>query len=296
MNNKALWFLIAACSAWALEVVFRTPVMQQNLTSSWAVSFVTSIMIMLLLGLYRPQLWKEGYVEIKSNIKLYLLVGALGVIGYAFFFAAIGVMSSATIPSIAEKIQAVIVMLLSAFFLKESVSKKKIPYMVLSLISIYFVSVSDPLAGLEGTNAILGSLYAIGAAAAWGGLTVAAKWMLDSKTSPLLFTFSRFTVANILSIPLMLIPSFWGIAEVDGTSGLITLAWTSVLTAFGFVWYYSALKRLPATLLAFGELLLPALVALFSFIILGEQLTITQWLGAIVMLICSRMIVAKETV
>jgi len=148
------------------------------------------------------------------------------------------------------------------------------------------------IAGLVGVSLlILGpdtQLDPVGVAAALGGaVSMAAGVVLTRRwqppVSPLVFTAWQLTAGGLLLLPLALMiePTF----PLPTPENLLGLAWLGLIgAALTYFFWFRGIARLgPATITAFG-FLSPLTAVLLGWAILGQSLTLLQFLGALIVL------------
>ncbi|MFB9326527.1 DMT family transporter [Paenibacillus aurantiacus] len=127
---------------------------------------------------------------------------------------------------------------------------------------------------------LAGDLYAIGAAISWGVFTNLLKW---NKQDAALSIFAIACFALLLSVCALVTNSGFAWPEKADFYGALWLAMSNVV--LGFILYARALRHSPATLIANFTFFTPVVTLLFIFLLLGEPLTITDGLAALLILL-----------
>ncbi|AKG34384.1 DMT family transporter [Paenibacillus durus] len=143
--------------------------------------------------------------------------------------------------------------------------------------TILLVTKGD-FANIRFTN-FKGDMLAILAAISWGFFTNLIK---KNQKDMLISTFSITAAAFILSIGAMLASSHFIIPQRADFYGVLWLSMSNIV--FGFFLYFRALKYSSASLIASFTFFTPFVTLLFIVLLLGERLTVTDCLAAVLIL------------
>jgi drug/metabolite transporter (DMT)-like permease len=177
----------------------------------------------------------------------------------------------------------ILIVLLSAIFLKERVRPLAILGVFLSLAGVVIVTFNRGFRLGERWD-LTGCALSLAAAAAFAFYTVAGKKLL-SRNDPLhVATLALFGGAALL---LLLCGATIGFQQLQAFSsrtwGLVfLLGVTSIGLAYPF--YFSSLKRLPASAVAVFLNLIPVVSVILSLLVLGERFAWPFWLGGVLVL------------
>lgn len=125
-----------------------------------------------------------------------------------------------------------------------------------------------------------GDLYAIGAAVSWGVFTNLLKW---NKQDTVQSTFVITCFALLFSTCALLANSGFAWPGQTDLYGALWLAMSNVV--LGFFLYLRALSHSPATLIASFTFFTPVVTLVYIFILLGEPLTLTDGLAALLIVL-----------
>lgn len=171
------------------------------------------------------------------------------------------------------------VVLLSPFILKESLSLFKIICVILSLLGMALV------AGIfndnqSGVNDFIGVLYGISAALFYAIVVLANKFFKD--ISAIDSSIAQLLLASIILLPYVIYQgNSW---SMSGFS-LLSLAILGIIhTGIAYLLYFSSLQELPAQKVAIFSYLDPVTAIILSTVLLAEPMSISQWIGAILIL------------
>lgn len=212
------------------------------------------------------------------NLRYLLIAGIAIGLNWIFLFQAYNYTTIAT-ATLTYYLAPTFVVLLSPFVLKESLSTFKIVCVILSLLGMALV------AGIfndnqSGTNDFIGAIYGICAALFYAIVILANKFFkniaaLDSSIAQLL-------LASIILLPYVIYQNnSW---SMSGFS-LLSLTILGVIhTGIAYLLYFSSLQKLPAQKVAIFSYLDPVTAIILSTVLLSEPMTISQWIGAILIL------------
>lgn len=223
-----------------------------------------------------------------------ITVAALsGVLGTVFYTSALGSIHFIpfSIVVLLQQTQPIFAIASARLWLKEPLPKRFLSLATLALTGGFFVSfphltVYAPLNRETG----LAALLALGAALCWGISTTLSKYSLQG-TSYLKITGLRFGFTSVFAL---ILATFLGhtpsISQVgfEDTRILATITCSTGLVALTL--YYFGLQRVLASRSTLLELVWPLSAVLIGYIAFHERLTVTQGLGAVVLLISVTMI------
>ena len=224
--------------------------------------------------------------EIKSrNLKLsindllfFLFTGTLCVvIGMSFFQLAILYTKASTV-AIVFSTNPIFTIPFSFLILKESVTKKTILSLFLSLIGILFIL--NPLALSPDFGGII---LAVLSAITFSLFCVIGKLRIKKYGSFLsnCFTFLAGDLILLLGLILFKLPIISGI----NTSNIIQIVYLGVaVTGFGYVFYFLAMKETSAITASTVFFIKPALAPLLALIILHESIPLNTIIGIVLIL------------
>lgn len=226
----------------------------------------------------KPKTWGAFmWVTIMASIVGTLCyTAALGRINYIQFSVVV----------LLQQMQPLFVVLFAWLILKEKITKMFFLWLVLSLIGAYFVSFPTlSVSWATGSGTIIAALLAIGAAFAWGSSTAFSRYALLQMPSSLA-TGLRFGLATLFSFVLIVITGQSGALYAINESQLVALVLIALTTGMvAMSIYYYGLKRTPAWVSAICELAWPISAVAIDYFGFHKNLSLTQWLGAAILLI-----------
>lgn len=294
---KAAGWVAAAALIWALDNLLRYPA---SVTLPAEVLVFSEHLVSVLVLL--PWVVVRHRTELTSFRKKDLwAIAVVGVGGAALagFFYTRGIrLAGPVTTSVIQKLQPLIVGGLAYGILKERFRRWNFfPWAYLALLSAILVSFPK----LEIHSNILhddywaGFFYAFLAMSLWGFATVGGKFLLYHY-SPTVVAFVRYLVSTVFLgfwIGLEKISISWSIFTT-GNMGFYLLVMGTVIGAVPMVFYYIGLKRLPANLVTFIELLYPIGSLILIAIFLEEGVSGIQWLAGGLLIVSLLMLVIPK--
>lgn len=130
----------------------------------------------------------------------------------------------------------------------------------------------------------LGILLALGGALSWSLVGITVKLWIGERLSPLFTVTVVFTLVTMFLLPVVLVNG----PHVMGTPSLskwVVLVGSGLLgIAGGQALFYYLLPILGIITASSTQLLVPFLTGIFSFLLFGEQITLLQFIGGILLL------------
>lgn len=210
------------------------------------------------------------------------------ILGTLFYTAALGRINyiQFSVVVLLQQLQPIFVVFFAWLVLKERVTKYFFVWFILSLIGAYFVSFPNLTVNwASGSGTIIAALLAVGAAFSWGSSTAFSRYALLQMPS-MLATGIRFGLASLFSFILIVITgqnaALYAINESQ-ILVLILIALTTGMVALAI--YYYGLKRTSARISSVCELAWPISAVLIDYVGFHKGLTVTQWVGTILLLI-----------
>lgn len=229
-----------------------------------------------------------------SIILVAFLSGALGTILYTSALIHIQYISYSVVVLL-QQLQPLFAIATASVLLKERIGWKYLLLAAIALAAAYGISFPNLQVDLTtGQGTLIAALLAIGAAACWGTSTAFSKYSLN-KTSTLHVTTLRFGFTVLFAFGFSIIlGQTEQINTITPNDILYILLITFSTGMLALALYYFGLKRVMASRSAILELAWPISAALIGLIFLHEQLTITQWIGTLILMIVMRLIIREQ--
>jgi len=221
----------------------------------------------------------------RADHRIFLSIGLVGyVVSVGLQF--IGTrLSSAHNGAIITSASPAFILLFAWLMLGERLTTRKLCSVLLATVGVIIVVGWDS-AATGGGGVLLGNLALIGAAVTWALLSVMAR-KFSASLSPLVITAGAVFWAAIMTTPLMVVE--WRFIPVHGLDR--PLLWTAVLylgvvaTAGAFYFWNKGLSLVEAGTGSVFFFLQPVVGALLGWLVLGEQLTTSFFIGGGVILL-----------
>jgi drug/metabolite transporter (DMT)-like permease len=283
ISSSGPLLIIIAALLWAFDGVIRRYL--YNLPPITIIFFEHFIGLVILTPFVIKNLKSEK--PNKRELWLLVLIAILsGLFGTLWFTTALLKVHfiSFSVVFLLQKLQPIFAIGTASIFLKEKFDKRYIKWALLAIISAYFVTFKNGCVDLAtGEGTIIATLYALGAAFAWGSSTTFSKMVL-TKISHKTSTFYRFLFTSIIafviiivlgytpSLSLPTIPQFGLFALIAVSTGLLAL-----------MIYYKGLSKTPVHISTILELTFPVVAILIDKVIYHTTLASSQYLAAIIL-------------
>jgi drug/metabolite transporter (DMT)-like permease len=227
---------------------------------------------------------RSDLVALKSRCFIYIILSFLGV--FCLYFFETWAFKEASIPVVSFLVYAsgIFTIVLSVFFLKESVTKLKIFAFISIIIGVFIIILSKDI--LSGT--FFGMLLALMAGLGYSLFIFFTKFFnVTSSLASLVWLFGFGSV--FLSIPIIFSNEFnFPLVAIFPTIGLIAIP-----TIAGFWFTIKAVSKGSASSVQIIETTDPLFATLFAIILFNEIITNTVWLGAF-FIVCGLLISLKR--
>lgn len=220
----------------------------------------------------------------RQDIRLLALMGIMGPVASSSFLLAGLLFVTATEGTLILAISPLVVALMAHYLLGEPLTPRKVIGAAISLPGVGLILFGGGAVTLDAENRLLGLALLLASAVAW------ALYMLISRVavrdySPLAATAYAFVFGTLVLVPIAL--PFDPVARLGQMSGFgwIALALGSTLGgALPFVLWNRGVQAIGASRTAIFNNVIPVWTAVISAILLGDRLSLWQWLGAVLVL------------
>ena len=209
-----------------------------------------------------------------------LLLGALIGINWLLLFDAYKYTYVST-ATLIYYIQPILVIILSALFLKEKLTSRKLVGVVFAIVGMILIN-GIQLGGSDPKRGFILSL--------WAAILYAIIVFIN-KANKKLAKIDGLVLTDIQMFGAALVMAFYTFtnyhgefAHLDKKSIIIMIILGIVHTALAYYLYFTSIKHVDGQSLAVLGYIDPASALLFSALFLHERLTIMQWIGAILIL------------
>jgi drug/metabolite transporter (DMT)-like permease len=280
-SQFGIWWIALGAAMWGLDGVFIVTLLK-HVTSS---QIVWMEHILLFFFAFPVLLFKRHELkQLKlSDWLAVLFIGWGGSALASILFTAGFTYGNPNVVLILQKLQPIFAIFLASWVLKERMPKAFWTLMIAALFGAYLLTFGLHIPTTDGdTTRLIGSLFAIGAAALWGGSTVMGKHLVD-KVSFTTLTALRFAVA----LPLLTVIVLFQHPDWGSISQALSLApvWANLLfqtivpSLLSLLLYYRGLDGVKASYATIAELAFPATGLLLNWFVLHQTIDLGQWIG-----------------
>jgi len=220
-----------------------------------------------------------------------LVLGLLGVFAYNLFFMGALARLPASRAALIIAMNPVITISLSSIALGERLSPLRWVGVAVALSGVWIVVSHGDIVSIASAGVGVGELFMLAAVTSWALYTVIGRQVLKGLT-PLAAT-NYAALWGTIMLGVVAAPHFGELtAGQFGWKVIVSLLYLGVLgTAVAFVWYYTSIKRLGASVSAIFTNLVPVFGVLISVLVLGEPLLASMLIGGAVA-VCGVMMVS----
>ncbi len=268
--------VVAATALWGTSGVFVKFIADSSAMSALALAFwrdlLTASALWIGLGLLRP-----AWLRVRRR-DLPWLIG-LGSISIGLFHVLwnLGVLlSGVAICTVQQAAMPAVVAIGARLLWHEPLTWRKILAILLTFAGTLFVSGLDVLGRANLT--LPGLLLGLGIPLTYATFSLFGKPLASRYHPPTVLTYG-FTIATVTLLPFQFFaPQPWSAVGAVGPH-FTALVFLSTIVPFSL--YTFALGRLPASVAGILAMVEIPFASLYAYLLLGERLTPTQWLGAV---------------
>ncbi len=271
-ERRAILWVAFGASLWGTDTVFRRP-----LTAVMASAQIVLLEHLILCAALAVPLWRmrpqwRGLGWRQWGALLGIAWGGSALGGICFTEAIR--LGNPTTAILLQKTQPIFAVALAWLLLREPLGKRFWICLAAALCGAYLVNFgfSTPTGAIQSRAA----LFALGAAALWGGSTALGRVALAT-LSPFAVTALRITLATPLLIALNPAPVLVGPVAASEIAPLFEMALIPGLAAL--LAYYHGLRNARASRAAIAELSFPVTGAILNWILLGARISAVQVVG-----------------
>ncbi len=262
LNKKSFNIFLVALSGilWGLIGLFTTPLKSVGIDSISVIavrSLLTAIMLGIILLIFNKKLFK---IRLRD---LWQFIG-MGIVSFAFFnicyLKSMELNNSLGTACILMYTAPIFIMLLSAVLFKEKITPLKIICLVLALLGCALISGG-------GSVTPLGFIFGLGSGIGYGLYSIFSIYALR-KYSFFTATFYAFCFSALSLIPFCDWKKVISVTATNGSTALLFLGLSFVITVLPYIIYTCGLKKVPpseASVIACIEPLVAALVGIFFY-------------------------------
>ena len=250
-----------------------------SVTSAEIALYRAALATVLLGGFFLVTGSKIDLRAIRKELPLLLFSGMAMGINWILLFEAYRY-TTVSVATLSYYFAPVIVTLVCPILFKEKMGAKQWICFVMSTIGIVLIT---GIGDLSGSNRhFTGILFGLGAAVLYATVVLLNKFIKG--VSGVHRTFLQFAAALLTLLPYVLLTSGFTLGNLDASGWISLLVVGIVHSGIAFWLYFSALKDIPGQEAAILSYIDPLVAVAVSVFVLGEQLTLTQLIGGILIL------------
>ena len=283
IDRLAVILVALAAMLWGTDALFRAPLLQHLgedslLRSTQLVTMehvVLTLACLPILWVARREIRRLSAAQWRAIVVIGVGASALATVlftvsfGYGHYIETL----------LLQKLQPLIAILLANFWLGERLTRRAWLWVPTAIIGAYCIVIPEPLDPGQAWQDfhLSAGLFAIAAAAIWGGATVFGRYALASVRFGTL-TALRFTTGlPALVIVLLLLGGPAAFASYRWSDTPLYLAIAFVPGLFPMLLYYRGLASTPASLATIAELAFPITGILVNLLFVTPPQSITGW-------------------
>ena len=276
--KHSLYIVLAGC-LWGIIAIFVKVLTGLGLSSMECVAVrvsLSTILLLLYILVTDPQKLKIQ----PKDIVCFLGTGLCSILFFSFcYFKAIEKIGGAAVPALLLYTAPIFVMILSACFFKEKITKRKMICLIATFIGLGFVT--GAFSGGEKISAV-SFLLGLGSGLGYALYSIFGKFIAE-RYDAMTITFYTFLVASIGAIPLSGIAFHLQVfGNVKGIVAAVGLAFLS--TALPFLLYTKGLQGIEAGKAAILATVEPFVAAVVGALVFGEHFDLPKIVGMLLIL------------
>lgn len=222
---------------------------------------------------------KIPFEKIKKEIPLLLFSGIAMGINWILLFEAYKY-TTVSVATLSYYFAPVIVTVVCPILFREKMTVKQIICFIMSTVGLVLITGIGDMSG--GNNHLIGILFGLGAAVFYATVVLLNKFIKN--VDGIHRTFLQFLAAIVILVPYVLATSGVNLNVLNGMGWGCLLIVGLIHTGITYCMYFSSLKELPGQKAAILSYIDPLVAVLVSVMLLGEQMTLMQVLGGILIL------------
>lgn len=269
------WLIAVAAAMWGTDGLLRQPLAGQ-LPAATVVFWEHLLIVVVLLPFVPSAVRAFRAASGRERVALVLIGAGASAVATALFTQAFRYGDPVT-PLVLQKLQPVIAVVAAALLLGERMRRGYWLFAVPALAGAWLMAFPNPLSAAP--QAVAAALLAVAAAALWAVGTVLGR-MVSVRIASRDVTVLRFAI-GLPASAVVLLAQGAPVAVTGAQLGpLVLLALVPGL--LGLSLYYLGLRATAASRATLAELAFPVTATLIGVGLLGARLSLTQWIGLVV--------------
>lgn len=255
--------------------------------------FLIATIIIFMILIKTEENWKIN----KQDLKTFLVLGVVGMVGYHVFFFLSLKYTSATNSSLIGATNPIVTTMLACIFLKDKITYKNILGILISLFGVILITTNGNISALFNMKFNIGDILMMVAVLCWATYGVLSKKVLEVY-SPIKITSYAFLTCVIVLIPLVILEKPWVYIPNTTFNGWMSVIYMAIFPSVGgYLIQQMSIKKIGPTKTSLFINLVPVFSMILAFCILGESISIIKIIAGILIIcgICTNLIVKKTT-
>lgn len=255
--------------------------------------FLIATIIIFMILIKTEENWKIN----KQDLKTFLILGIVGMVGYHVFFFLSLKYTSATNSSLIGATNPIVTTILACIFLKDKITYKNILGILISLFGVILITTNGNISVLFNMKFNIGDILMMVAVLCWATYGVLSKKVLEVY-SPIKITSYAFLTCVIILIPLVILEKPWVYMPNTTFNGWMSVIYMAIFPSVGgYLIQQISIKKIGPTKTSLFINLVPVFSMILAFCILGESISIIKIIAGILIIcgICTNLIVKKTT-
>lgn len=189
--------------------------------------------------------------------------------------------AGAIVATILVRVEIPLGVIFAHILLKEKVDKIAYVAGIISILGVCLISYQPEQTITLDNQFYVGVLCGLGAAVLWALSSIYAKHILNKQTDPLALSFVRISIGSIFALIITMLfinDAFLSLQHLQWTDWSLILYLGIFLSGLAYLFFYRSLKILDAHVVVV-LLGVSIIVLLFSGLLIGETISLLQWLG-----------------
>lgn len=255
--------------------------------------FLIATIIIFIILIKTEENWKIT----KQDLKTFLTLGVVGMVGYHVFFFLSLKYTTATNSSLIGATNPIVTTILACIFLKDKITYKNILGILISLFGVILITTNGNISVLFNMKFNIGDILMMVAVLCWATYGVLSKKVLEVY-SPIKITSYAFLTCVIILIPLVILEKPWVYMPNTTFNGWMSVIYMAIFPSVGgYLIQQISIKKIGPTKTSLFINLVPVFSMILAFCILGESISIIKIIAGILIIcgICTNLIVKKTT-
>ncbi|NKE04163.1 DMT family transporter [Mesobacillus selenatarsenatis] len=284
--NKKLWLtygmLTFATSTWGSAFIAGKYAVQsfEPATVAFFRFFGAAILLFPLMFIMEKNRQKPNW----KDISLFAVLGLTGIALYNIFFFLASKHAPVIKSSLFIASNPVLIVLLSALFLKETITRNNVIGLAIALSGAFFIITEGHLMNLIQLGFEPIDFVLMGAVVSWALYSVVGKIVLK-KFSSVESTTYAVAFGTLFLLPFALAETSWqDVQQASGTTWVAIIHMSVLVTVVSFVMYYNGIKEVGAAKASIFINVMPVSAVIMATLFLGEKFTAAHAIGAALVL------------